>query len=249
MTYISDRGYQQKVCEMVTAKEHTKTTVKHLQTAHNKLGEKFDWYHKWHKHPLHRHAHYSGLIVFTLCALVAIGTIIPNQIANAPSNQVTYNSSDETTPGLSNQSRLAMLFDIRLTIDNSLLNKPSDLISRTRFESFGTVPTPVDLTYKIIDSIGTVAYLENDNVTVETEQLITKEFTNLDIKSGKYILVLTTLYGDNVKDEFKVNFEVKKSSFLKNNLAMIFWVISVLIVSSLITIATFRLKKSKKKEL
>lgn len=249
MTDISDRGYQQKVCEMVTAKEHTKTTVKHLQTAHNKLGEKFDWYHKWHQHPLHRHAHYSGLIVFSLCALVAIGTMIPNQTANAPSNQVAYNTSDKAVPGLSNQNRLAMLFDIRLTIDNSLLDKPSDLVSRTRFESFGSVPTPVNLTYKIIDSLGAISFSENDNVTVETEQLVTKEFTNLNIESGKYTLVLATAYGDNVQDEFKVNFEVKESSFLKNNLAMIFWIIAVIIVSSIITIATFRLKKSKKKEL
>jgi hypothetical protein len=101
------------------------------------------------------------------------------------------------------------LFDIVLTIENALLNKSSDLIAHTQFTSFGTVPTLVNMVYRIEDASGKEVYTENTNVTVETEQLVTKEFKNLNIKDGKYTLFLTTTYGASVTDEFKQVFEVK----------------------------------------
>jgi hypothetical protein len=123
------------------------------------------------------------------------------------------------------------LFDISLGIENALLDKSSDLVARTQFISFGTVPTLVNLVYSVVDLSGQKIYSEADTVTVETEQLVTKEFKNLDLASGRYTLVLSTTYGDNVQDEFRQAFEVKGAAAAANTgLVMAIWIISILVI-------------------
>jgi hypothetical protein len=104
------------------------------------------------------------------------------------------------------------LFDIKLELESSVIDKSNDLIARTRFESFGNVPTLVNLFFVITDSQGKEVYSDSSETTVETEKIVTQEFKKLNLKKGKYTLVLTTLYNTDVKDEFKQAFEVKGAS-------------------------------------
>jgi hypothetical protein len=103
------------------------------------------------------------------------------------------------------------LFDIILTINDAIISKSKDLVAKVEFTSFGTVPTDVKLIYKIKDSNGQEVFSEDGEITVETEKLVTKEFKKLNLADGKYNLFLTTIYGNNITDEFKQTFEVKEN--------------------------------------
>ena len=58
------------------------------------------------------------------------------------------------------------------------------------------------LTFIILDEEGNEIHREKENITVETERVLRKSFKKLRLGSGKYTLVLQTLYGENVEDEF-----------------------------------------------
>ncbi len=102
------------------------------------------------------------------------------------------------------------LFDINLEIDQYSIVDIKDLTSRVIFTSFGRAPTPVDLTFAILDEFGQEIYSEKDYLVVETEEVLTKKFEELEIPSGKYTLRLTTLYNIDVRDEFTQDFEIIK---------------------------------------
>jgi len=163
------------------------------------------------------------------------------------SNITTTRRSASTANLVSNPSTTPtatgfQLFDIALTIENAVLGASSELIARTQFTSFGTVPTPVNMVYRIEDAGGNKVFSENSEVTVETEQLVTKEFKNLELKGGKYTLILSTTYGDNVTDEFRQAFEVKGIS------SNVIRIISIPIIAGLAVFGTFLYIKRKHKK-
>ncbi len=104
------------------------------------------------------------------------------------------------------------LLDIKLELESNSLAKSSDLFAFIKFDSFGDVPTLINLDYVITDADGQVVYEEVGDVTVETEKSITKDFKNLNLKKGEYTLYLRTLYNIEVRDEFKQTFVVKGPS-------------------------------------
>jgi hypothetical protein len=132
------------------------------------------------------------------------------------------------------------LFDIALTIESAVLNKSGDLIARTQFTSFGTLPTLVKMVYAVKDDRDLEVFTEKGEVTVETEKTVTKEFKNLNLGNGKYTLVLTTTYGNNVTDEFRQAFEVKGIS------SNVIWIISVPIIAGGFIIFLLIKRKHKK---
>jgi len=103
---------------------------------------------------------------------------------------------------------LELLFDINLELDDSSITSAKDLLARVIFTNFGVAPTPVDLTFKILDEMGNRVYISQDTLTVETEVVFTKEFKYLDLPVGKYKLELTTLYNTDVEDKFYADFEI-----------------------------------------
>ena len=105
------------------------------------------------------------------------------------------------------------LFDISMTLDSTLLRNSSDLFTTIQFTSFGTLPTIVNLDYKILDTNGLAVYTEQGTTTIETEGVLSKDFNNLLLKDGVYTLVLTTSYGENVNDEFRQSFEVRGTTY------------------------------------
>jgi hypothetical protein len=138
------------------------------------------------------------------------------------------------------------LFDIILTINDTLLNKAKDLIATTEFTSFGTVPTSVKMNYRIEDNDGREVFNDSGEVIVETERLVSKDFTKLDLKDGKYTLFLTTVYGENITDEFKQTFEVKETLVGDNKFSIGIWL--VLIFGLLLISGSFYKFIKRKKE-
>jgi len=124
-----------------------------------------------------------------------------------PASDVVTQGSDTVA-----ESSPRQLFDIRLTVADPTIETASELRAITRFESFGSEPTPVDLTYTIFDKAGTVVHTETGTVTVEVENIVTKGFDGLRLSDGKYTLVLTTTYNGDITDEFKQVFTVGSTS-------------------------------------
>ncbi len=128
------------------------------------------------------------------------------------------------------------LFDISLEIDNSKLTLKERLAARVIFFSFGTEPTPVQLTFIILDEDRKELHREYEMEVVETESVFTKTFTDVSFAPGKYTLILKTLYNKDVKDEFRANFEVKEESWLN-----IWWSVLILVAGFMLIILVWRL--------
>jgi hypothetical protein len=162
-----------------------------------------------------------------------------------PVNKTTLAVTPVLTPATEETIAPSELFDIKLELDSSTIKHSNELFSVIRFESFGNVPTPVDLTYSIVDLSGKEVYSEKGNVTVTTEQIVRKNFESLNLPAGKYTLVLTTVYGNNVKDEFRQVFEVGKAGALKNTSNWILFIIvgGAVIALIIIFIMVYRKKR------
>ena len=102
------------------------------------------------------------------------------------------------------------LFDISLSLDDSFIQSSDKLSAVVTFESFGDVPTPVNLTFIILDVSGNEIHKVEDSITVTTEEVLRKNFRGLNLAEGRYTLVLQTLYNIDVFDEFKQDFEIGK---------------------------------------
>jgi len=131
-------------------------------------------------------------------------------------------------------STSSQLFDIKLELEDSTIENSNKLSSIIKFENFGNVPTKVDLTYRILNRNGDEVYLDKAEVVVTTQEIVRKNFENLNLADGKYNLVVATVYGANVTDEFRQEFNVGKDSILagvKDN-----WILPVFIAAIIIAI-------------
>src|SRR3989339_887555 len=120
------------------------------------------------------------------------------------------------------------LFDITFNLDKSIITNSSLLSGVVTFESFGLIPTLVNVTFIIFNEDGKEIYIEKSSLVVSTEELLRWNYDSLqDLEYGKYVAIVQTSYGDNVFDEFRQDFEIKPSfldkfnSWLKNFLK--FW--------------------------
>ena len=103
------------------------------------------------------------------------------------------------------------LFDISLRLDEEMVADAVDLVARLNFESFGTKPTPVAITFIVLDANGNTVYRADGDeidIIVETENVYTQRFPDLTLPDGEYTLVAETLYNDDVFDTFTVSFSV-----------------------------------------
>ena len=131
----------------------------------------------------------------------------------------------------------AQLFDISLALDDSLIQDSDELSAVVTFESFGAEPTPIELTFIILDETENEVYREGDSITVEVEEVLRKSFKGLNLPEGKYSLVLHTLYNVNVFDEFRQEFEIakKEESFIEKIFSWIkdnkwYFIVGILII-------------------
>lgn len=133
------------------------------------------------------------------------------------------------------------LFDIRMNIENIFIKKSKDLTIVVTYESFGKVPTLVNLTFQVFDLSGKLLYEKNEDIIVAVEEVQRYFFDDLDLKNGEYEFVFITVYGDSVKDEFRQKFLVKNDNYKK----WIWIVLGILVVFLFIWIGK-RMKKKRK---
>ncbi len=126
------------------------------------------------------------------------------------------------------------LFDISFNLVDKSIESISELVAVVTFENFGTIPTPVNLLFTILDENGNEVYTEEDQIIVETEEVLRKSFENISLEKGKYTFILTTLYNIDVVDEFRQEFEIKRetglANYVKRNLIIIFSLILIVFV-------------------
>lgn len=143
-----------------------------------------------------------SMTVFSYVFYDSYGKLAKNQIAL----QSTRQAAATQLP--------VYLFDIKLEMDTTKMNQGEELTARVNFTSFGTASTPVAMTFTIVDAWGNKVRQEADAIIVETEKIFTKRFKNFKPKPGNYSLVLKTVYGNNVEDEFNQEFTVERKKFL-----------------------------------
>ena len=102
------------------------------------------------------------------------------------------------------------LFDITMNIEDRTIENSDELVAIITYESFGSVPTPVDLTYTIYNKDGEIVHAEKGDVIVETENIERKYFKGLNLPEGEYYLIFKTIYNVDVDDEFRGDFEIRK---------------------------------------
>ena len=131
---------------------------------------------------------------------------------------------------------IKQLFDINMYLEKTVLKNSDDLTAVITFENFGDVEKKVNLNYSIFNSEEKRIYLEEGNVTVQTEKVLRKSFPGLNLPNGRYTFALETLYGENIYGRFEHDFDVKK-----NNL----WLYIILGIIFLIIILAKKRKKKK----
>lgn len=148
------------------------------------------------------------------------------------------------------KAAIDFLFDIRFLLEDTILTSSDELSAILIFENFGVGATQIGLTFIILDEEENEIYREEENITIETEEVLRKSFKRLNLDAGKYTLILQTLYGANVIDEFRQNFEIEKEyalvTHLKNN--WVYYLIGVVIFSLLVCILILIIKLRKKKK-
>ncbi|MCK4997091.1 hypothetical protein KAS08_02200 [Candidatus Pacearchaeota archaeon] len=135
------------------------------------------------------------------------------------------------------------LFDITFNLEDILIQNTDELSGIVTFESFGTIPTFVNLTFIILNEHGNEIYRTPSNITVITEEVLRWNYKDLELNEGKYIAILETLYNVDVHDEFKQGFEIKEKFDL------IVWIWYIVITVGVISISLFikRRRETKKK--
>jgi len=132
------------------------------------------------------------------------GNGIVGQGTLAKLNNVCY----EEESAIVKNERPKHLFDIHLELDSSLINHLDELVARVVLDNFGKEPTPIRLDFSIVNSRGKKVFNKRDFIVVETEKVFTKKFPDIDLASGRYDVVLDTLYNTDVKDEFRSSFTI-----------------------------------------
>ena len=156
-------------------------------------------------------------------------------------NDIDNNLANITTSYIHEKFLPGQLFDIRLEVENSLMESFSEFVVIVTFESFGVEPTPINLLFTILDENGKEVYSEDEEIIVETEEVLRKTFKGSYLKKGKYTFILTTLYNVDVVDEFRADFEItgRKVNWI--------WIIGGIVVGILIIGLVWWIIKRKKR--
>ncbi len=149
---------------------------------------------------------YPKKILFVTMAMLFAVFVSPVSAATGESSLIPVGISEEDTSIKVQDPE--QLFDINLELDQTQVRRIEDLVARVVFVSFGRVPTPVDMTFDILDSDKNIIHTEEGHVTVETENVFTKNFSGIELAPGKYYVRLTTLYNVSIEDKFVQSFEV-----------------------------------------
>lgn len=98
---------------------------------------------------------------------------------------------------------LKQLFDIKMEIDDTILDSSEELEVRVIFESFGSEATPVDLVFFVYDMNDEEIFKRLREIVIETEGVVVERFEGFDAPPGEYVVVLRTLYNIDIEDYFE----------------------------------------------
>ncbi len=145
----------------------------------------------------------------------------------------------------------AQLFDITFNLEDKVVQTSKELIGIVTFESFGTEPTSVDLTFMVLDQYGNEIYREESSITVLTEEVVRWDYEILlELPDGEYTAILETLYNVDVFDEFKQEFEIKGRFILTIHIKKnwTWYVVVVIGIILLIFLVWIKVKKNRNKK-
>lgn len=98
------------------------------------------------------------------------------------------------------------LFDISAVIDKQSYTTFEEPQLRILFDNFGKQPTKVNLTITVANAAGRLIAKYTDAVVIETTGVYVKKLKKLP--EGVYRVAVETNYGENVRDSFRLSFEV-----------------------------------------
>jgi hypothetical protein len=150
------------------------------------------------------------------------------------------------------KSAINQFFSLELNLKKDLLKAKEDLVILIKFENFENSSYLAGLTYQILDYNKNVVHEEKDVVLLEKDTIITKTFSNLNLKKGNYYLLVTVFYNGTIH-ELVETFAVEPLSpkefviyILNNNLIEV-GVISLLIIGFFLYSFLLRKLRLKKK--
>jgi hypothetical protein len=106
---------------------------------------------------------------------------------------------------------LKQLFDIKMEIDNIILKDASELEARVIFESFGSEPTPVDLTFFVYDVNDKEIFKRSRDIVVETEMVMFEDFDDFEAGPGEYMVVMRSVYNVDIEDYYEQKIVIEES--------------------------------------
>lgn len=175
--------------------------------------------------------------------------------------ETVTNSSEESEGVVEDTMLPEQLFDITFNLESFIIQSISEFSGIVTFESFGTVPTAVNLTLIILNENGNEIYRDDSEIIVTTEEVLRLKYKGSEnisdnIDDGKYTVILHTLYNVDVFDEFRQEFELRKDKSLldksfgviKNFLVdyFLWWAIFVILLLVLFIIySPIKTKKTK----
>lgn len=146
----------------------------------------------------------------------------------------------------------AQLFDINVRLESDTIFDASELEAVISFESFGTEATPVEITYSVTNAQGQVVFKDFETTVVETEKVVRKNFGQLVLQTGNYVLTVETLYNTDVVDQFTNRFTVAEAPKESIFESLRFWIGLVILLGFLnilfIIIIIIQKKRRKKSQ-
>jgi hypothetical protein len=171
-------------------------------------------------------------------------TAIPNNEPGGGFFDYSFNISK------AKKSATNQFFYIELNLKKDLLKTKEDLVALIKFENFENSSYLTVLTYQILDYNKNVIHKEKDVVLLEKDTIVTKTFSNLNLKKGNYYLLVTVFYDGNTH-ELVETFAVEPLSpkefviYILNNKLTEAGIISLLIIGFFLY--SFLLRKLKLK--
>jgi hypothetical protein len=160
-----------------------------------------------------------------------------------------FSNTENTILETKNQNIPSYLFDITFNLYKTQIGDIQQLRGHGTFENFGTETSQLHYTFILYDNEVKKIFSSDKVITVQTEEFLSfefDEFKQLELKPGKYTIVLSTFYDKDVKDIFVQDFYI--DDFYQPTTQIItFFTFLILILVTLFFIV-FEVKKGKKRK-
>jgi hypothetical protein len=160
-----------------------------------------------------------------------------------------FSSTENTILETKNQNIPPHLFDITFNLYKTQIGDIQQLRGHGTFENFGAETSELHYTFILYDNKVKEVFSSNKVITVQTHEYLSFDFDEvkqLKLKPGKYTIVLSTFYDEDVKDIFVQDFYI--DDFYQPITQIItFFTFLILILLTLFFIV-FEVKKGKKRK-